>query len=212
MSYMNLYYNQNNLEVGIDEVARGCLFGRVYTAAVIWTNDEIENKEFDLPIIKDSKKLSKKKREELFNLIKEYALDYSITYIEPDIIDNFNILNSTLLSMHNALDNLNIQVDNILVDGNRFNPYITSNGILIPHKCIIDGDEKYQSIACASILAKVAHDHYIEELCQKFPDLNEKYDLLSNMGYGTKKHQEGIIKYGLSSFHRKTFGICKKYV
>ncbi len=207
---MQLFYDPDNLEAGIDEVARGCLLGRVYTAAVIWNKDN--DPEFDHPIMKDSKKLSKLKRQELSEYIKNLSLDYHISYVNENKIDEINILNATYESMHKSIEGLNIEIDNILVDGNKFKPYITPKGKLIPHQCIVDGDTKYYSIACASILAKVAHDDYIIELCKQYPELNEKYDLLSNMGYGTKKHIEGIKKYGLSNFHRKSFGICKQYV
>ena len=194
---------KNIIEVGLDEVARGCMFGRVYTAAVIWPEDFKENPDF---IIKDSKKLSKQKREELYYYIIDNALDWNISYIESDEIDKINILQATLKSMHTNLDNLMIDVDHILVDGTNFNKY--SN---IPYTCIVKGDNKYYSIAAASILAKVEHDWYIENLCKKYPELNEKYDLLNNMGYGTKKHIESIKKYGTTNNHRKSFGICKFY-
>lgn len=194
---------KNIIEVGLDEVARGCMFGRVYTAAVIWPEDFKENPDF---IIKDSKKLSKQKREELYYYIIYNALDWNISYIESDEIDKINILQATLKSMHINLDNLMIDVDHILVDGTNFNKY--SN---IPYTCIVSGDDKYYSIAAASILAKVEHDWYIEDLCKKQPELNDKYDLLNNMGYGTKKHIESIKKYGITKYHRKSFGICKFY-
>tara|TARA_A100001015_G_scaffold275756_1_gene333324 strand:- start:121 stop:744 length:624 start_codon:yes stop_codon:yes gene_type:complete len=206
---MKLYHDYNNLEAGIDEVARGCLLGRVYTAAVIWNKEN--DPDFDHPVMKDSKKLSKQNRQIMSDYIKDLALDYNISFQDEKTIDNINILNATYKSMHQSLDGLNIEVDNILVDGNKFKPYITKKGKLITHQCIIDGDTKFYPIACASILAKVAHDDYIVELCKENPDLNEKYDLLSNMGYGTKRHIEGIQKYGLSNFHRKSFGICKNY-
>lgn len=206
---MQLFNDPDNLEAGIDEVARGCLLGRVYTAAVIWNKDN--DPEFDHPIMKDSKKLSKLKRQEMSEYIKNLSLDYHISYVNENKIDEINILNATYESMHKSLDGLNIEVDNILVDGNKFRPYITQKGKLIPHQCIVDGDTKYYSIASASILAKVAHDDYILQICKEHPELDERYDLLSNMGYGTKKHIDGIKKYGLSKFHRKSFGICKLY-
>jgi ribonuclease HII len=196
--------SQNNIiEVGLDEVARGCMFGRVYTACVIWPEDYVENPDY---IIKDSKQLSKKKREELYYYIINTAIDWNINYIEPEVIDNINILQATLKSMHTNLDNLLIDVDHILVDGSNFKQY--SN---IPYTCIVKGDSIYYSIAAASILAKVAHDWYIEDLCNKNPELNIKYDLLNNMGYGTKKHMDSIKKFGTTQYHRKSFGICKYY-
>jgi ribonuclease HII len=206
---MNLYYNDTDIEAGIDEVARGCLLGRVYTCAVIW-NKENDN-DIDHPIMKDSKRFNKEKREEMSEYIKNYALDYSIAYNDEKKIDKINILNATFDSMHKSLDGLNIDIDNILVDGNRFKPYLNKEGNYVPHICFEKGDTKYYAIAAASILAKVEHDKYIRELCEKYPELDEKYDLLSNMGYGTENHINGIKKYGISQFHRKTFGICKDY-
>ena len=183
---MNLYYNDTDIEAGIDEVARGCLLGRVYTCAVIWNKENDED--FDHPIMKDSKKFSKEKREEMAEYIKNYALDYSIAYNDEKKIDKINILNATFDSMHKSLDGLNIDIDNILVDGNRFKPYLNKEGNYVPHICFEKGDTKYYAIAAASILAKVEHDKYIRELCRKYPELDEKYDLLSNMGYGTESH------------------------
>lgn len=200
---MKTISKNNIIEVGIDEVARGCMFGRVYTAAVIWPEDYVEDPNF---IIKDSKKLSKKKREELYDYIIDTALDWNINYMEAEEIDKYNILQATMKSMHKNLDNLFIDVDHILVDGTNFNKY--SN---IPYTCVVQGDSKYYSIAAASILAKVSHDWYIEDLCKKNSELNQKYDLLNNMGYGTKTHMESIKKYGSSCYHRKSFGICKIY-
>jgi len=194
---------KNSIEVGLDEVARGCMFGRVYSAAVIWPEDYEENPNY---IIKDSKKLSKKKREELYYYIIDNAIDWNVNYIENEEIDKLNILQATMKSMHNNLDKLLIDVDHILVDGTNFNPYNK-----IPYTCVIKGDDKYYSIAAASILAKVEHDWYIEDLCKKKPELHEKYDLLNNMGYGTKNHMDNIKKYGISEYHRRSFGICKNY-
>jgi ribonuclease HII len=194
---------KNIIEVGLDEVARGCMFGRVYTAAVIWPEDYIEDPKF---VIKDSKKLSKQRREELYYYIIDNALDWSVNYIESEEIDKINILQATLKSMHRNLDNLMIDVDHILVDGTNFNKYNN-----VPYTCIVSGDDKYYNIAAASILAKVEHDWYIENLCKNNPELDEKYDLLNNMGYGTKKHMESIKKYGTTIYHRKSFGICKFY-
>ena len=205
---MNQYYDKNKLEVGVDEVARGCLAGRVYSAAVIWPP---EFDEYEIhPIIKDSKKLSKKKREELKDYIEENAIDFNVAYEEPEIIDNINIRNATFSAMHKAIEGLNVVPEFILVDGNAFNPFYKDND-LIPHKCFVSGDAKFTSIACASILAKVYHDFYIEELCENNPDL-KKYGWESNMCYGTEEHINAIKQYGISNHHRKTFGICKMYI
>jgi len=203
---MNKFYDKNKLEVGIDEVARGCLAGHVFTAAVIWPNNlncELEKE------IKDSKKLSKKKRNFLRYYIEENAIDFSVSYKDNNVIDKYNILNATHMAMHSAIDKLNVIPDLILVDGNSFNPYYNKNELL-EHLCIIGGDNKYISIACASILAKEYHDEYIHNLLNNDENL-KKYDWENNVCYGTKKHIEAIQKYGLSKYHRKTFGICNNY-
>jgi ribonuclease HII len=202
---MKKYYS-NKLEVGIDEVARGCLAGPVFTSAVIWPKDldcEFENE------IKDSKKLSRNKRNLLRDYIECNAIDFSIGYKDNTVIDKYNILNATHMAMHDALDNLNIVPELILVDGNSFKPYYHNKDI-IEHICIIEGDNSYLPIACASILAKEYHDEYIKNLIEKEVDLN-KYDWLNNMCYGTKKHIDAIKEYGISKYHRKTFGICSHY-
>jgi ribonuclease HII len=201
---LKTYYNEEYLESGVDEAGRGPMFGRVYTAAVIIPQDET----FCQPFIKDSKKLSEKKRNIAFEFIKENAVDYSVTWKDENEIDNENIYNATYNSMHKSLDNLQVIPEYILVDGSDFQIY-TQNCEIIPHKCVVKGDDKYASIAAASILAKVSRDNYINEMCDKYPKLDEYYDLRKNKGYGTKKHMEGIKHYGISPWHRKSFGICK---
>jgi len=203
---MKKYYT-DKLEVGIDEVARGCLAGPVFSAAVIWPKDlncEIENQ------IKDSKKISKQKRTRLKDYIEYNAIDFSVAQIDNTIIDKYNILNATHMAMHEALNNLNVVPELILVDGNSFKPYYYKDE-LIDHICIVEGDNKYISIACASILAKVYHDEYIETLLQTDSELH-KYGWVSNMCYGTKIHLEAIKEHGISKYHRKTFGICAEYI
>jgi ribonuclease HII len=202
---MKIYYS-DKLEVGIDEVARGCLAGPVFTAAVIWPKDlncDIQNQ------IKDSKKLSRKKRKLLREYIEANAIDFSVAYKDNTIIDEYNILNATHMAMHDALNNLNVVPEFILVDGNSFKPYYYDND-LIEHVCVIEGDNQYLSIACASILAKEYHDEYIENLLENDSDL-KKYDWENNMCYGTKKHMDAINKYGITKYHRKTFGICNNF-
>ena len=203
---MKKYYT-DKLEVGVDEVARGCLAGPVFSAAVIWPKDlncEIENQ------IKDSKKLSKKKRKILRDYIEYNAIDFSVAQIDNTIIDKYNILNATHMAMHKALDNLNVIPELILVDGNSFKPYYYKD-YLIDYTCVIEGDNNYLSIACASILAKVYHDEYIETLLEKDSEL-KKYGWETNMCYGTKIHLDAIKKHGISKYHRKTFGICADYI
>ena len=205
---MALYNKKNLLEAGIDEVARGCLAGPVYAAAVIWPNDpDLLDPNIKL---KDSKKLSKAKREALKDYIEEYAIDYAVASVDNEEIDKINILNAAHLAMRKAVEKLNVKPDFLLVDGNSFKPYVDDMGELIPHECFIKGDDKFQSISAASILAKVYHDNYIEKLVDENPEL-EKYDWKNNMCYGTEKHRTAIENSGISKYHRKTFGICKNY-
>ena len=196
------YQNKDIIEVGIDECARGVLFGRIYSAAVIYPLDkvptDIEN------MINDSKKLSAKKRELIYNeLIKH--VKYNVAFIDNDEIDKEGIQPSNYKAFHNAISGLQIKPDKILVDGRCFKEYYYDDE-LINHECIIKGDGKFLSIASASIIAKVEHDKYIRDLVKENPDL-EKYDLLNNMGYGTKNHINAIQKYGYTKYHRLTYKI-----
>lgn len=198
---LELYKNKDEIEVGLDECARGVMFGRLYAAAVIMPNEKLKDDKFDK--IKDSKKLSKKKREELYDFIIKNCIEYSVSWIDEKEVDEINVLQANLKAFHLCLDKLKTNFTHILVDGIHFNDYKC-----FTHECVKGGDNKYLSIAAASILAKVEHDRYIMELCEKESDL-KKYDLENNMGYGTKKHIDAINKYGSSKYHRKTFGICK---
>ena len=190
------------------------MFGRVYTAAVI-----LPKEGFDHSKMKDSKKFhSKKKINEVSEYIKENAIAWSIQWEDEKVIDKINIRNATHSAMHKAIkeiyDKENDKNYVLLVDGNDFKPYIViKENILeqVSHVCIEGGDNKYTSIAAASILAKVARDAYIDELCVLHPELIEKYDLSNNKGYGTKKHMDGISEHGITEWHRRSFGICKTF-
>ena len=204
------YQTENTLEVGIDECARGCLLGSVFIGAVILPNNIEELcEEFNIKI-KDSKKMTREQREEAYEFIKMACIDYAVVNKTNDEIDDINILKATLTGMHDVIRSLKIKPEKILVDGDKFYIYRDENGDLIEHECVIKGDDTYMSIAAASILAKVAHDRYILKLVEEYPYL-EKYDIQNNMGYGSKKHLLAITEYGLTKFHRKTFGICKSY-
>ena len=216
--------NEDNkyIEIGIDEAGRGPMFGRVYSAAVILPKDD--NK-FNHSLMKDSKKFhSTKKIREAAEYIKQNAIAWHVSYACEKTIDQINIRNATHKAMHEAIEEVitktyinNIYDNNetnyhLLVDGCDFTPFNKNDkNINISHTCIEGGDNVYSSIAAASILAKVERDKYIEEMCIEEPVLITKYDLLNNKGYGTKKHMEGIQKYGISIFHRKSFGICKMF-
>ena len=184
-------------DIGIDEAGRGPLFGRVYAAAVIWDGES--------NLINDSKKLTKLKRNKAFDWIINSNIKYGIGWAEPNEVDEINILQATKIAIIRAIENLNIDLENytLLIDGNGWEKQLNNYNV----KSIIKGDMKYYSIAAASILAKEYHDTYIKELCNNDLDLNLKYDLLNNMGYGTKKHINGIKIHGLSEYHRKTFNI-----
>lgn len=201
------YMEKDRLEVGIDEAGRGPLFGPVYTAAVIFPQDE----EFLNDLIVDSKKLtSHRKRLMAYDYVKENAIDYSIFAVDEKIIDKLNIFHATYWGTHRALDNLTVIPEHILMDGNKFKPY-DRDGEYIPHTCVVKGDNKYASIAAASILAKVERDLFIENICDKYPVLEERYNMRNNKGYGTKDHMSGIEKYGVTDKHRFSYKIVEQY-
>jgi len=195
---LSKYFNNNIIECGIDEAGRGPLLGNVYAVALIWD----ENITPPTNLIIDSKKLTKIKRKKAFEWIKENIKNYGVGYATHDEIDNINILNATNLAMKRAIDNLPIKPTHLIIDGTGWESKF--NGFTV--KSIIKGDDKYYSIAAASIIAKELHDEHIKELCNNNPILLN-YDLLNNMGYGTKKHIDAIKNYGYSNFHRKTFKI-----
>ena len=179
-------------EVGVDEAGRGSLAGPVTAAAVIL------GKNFKGKNLDDSKKLSQSKRLELRKFIEKNALAYSVAFVSSLHIDKNNILNSTFKAMHMSLKGLDIEPDFIIVDGNLFKPYKD-----LEYKCIIKGDQKYQNIAAASILAKTYRDEYMTNLHLKFPE----YDWIRNKGYGTRYHLDMITKFGRTKYHRKSFQI-----
>ena len=200
------FYETDKIEVGLDEAGRGCLFGPVCVSGVIWLDEDPEP-ELE---IRDSKKVSEKKRMLLKDYILDNAIAYSIVLVDHDNIDKYNILQATLRGMHQCLDNITdiINIDTILVDGNHFDFYSDRNDNYINHICVVDGDNTYKSIAAASILAKTYRDEWINKLVDENPEL-EKYDLRNNKGYGTKRHLDAIKEYGVTKWHRKSFGICK---
>ena len=188
--------------IGVDEAGRGPLFGRVYTAAVILPDG------FDLSLLKDSKKFtSEKKIKEVSDYIKKNA-SYCISYQDEYYIDKVNILNATIKSMQQSviglLNTYDVSNVKIYVDGTQFKPCFYKDKWL-PYECVIKGDSLHKCISAASILAKVERDEYIRELCKENPELDERYGLLNNKGYGTKRHIEGIKTYGYCEYHRKSF-------
>lgn len=188
--YENIYINQGfNLICGIDEAGRGPLAGPVYAAAVILPKGKL------IEGAKDSKKLSPKKRQALYDTIISNALSYSIANVDEKEIDKINILNATHLAMKKAINLLNIKPDIILIDGN------SCPELEIPCKTIVKGDDLSMTISCASILAKVERDNFMVKIAEKYP----QYLFEKHKGYGTKAHIEAIKKYGPCEIHRKSF-------
>lgn len=188
-----LYYNKEVIEAGVDEAGRGCLAGPVVAAAVIlrpkvkldWYN-----------VLNDSKKLPETMRDNLRLLIEKESLAWSVAVIDAPEIDRINILNATYKAMHKAIAGLNIQPELLLIDGNRFKKYKTTE-----HKSIVKGDGLYLSIAAASILAKTHRDELMKNLHLEFP----QYAWDRNKAYGTEVHVKAIMQYGLTPYHRKSF-------
>lgn len=222
--------DENIFEIGVDEAGRGPLFGRVYTAAVILPKDG----SFDFTKVKDSKKFhSKNKIEEAADYVKQNALVWYVSFEDEKKIDEINILQATQLSMHNSINEVRKNYNKVmkdsgkkeridfnyslLIDGNYFNPITyfnkdTNRIETLPYITVEGGDNKYASIAAASILAKVERDKYIEQLCQENPELSQHYGIDTNKGYGAKRHIDGIKQHGITIWHRKSFAPCKNYI
>ena len=180
--------------VGTDEAGRGCLLGPVFAAAVILPIG------FHNDLINDSKKLSEKQREKAFEIIKENAIAYAISSIDPETIDEVNILNASRMAMQDAISKLNHEFDLILTD------CMKMKGYNVPVIDLVHGDALSQSIAAASILAKVSRDHLCVELDKKYPE----YNIKKNKGYGTKDHLEALKKYGpVKHLHRFSYAPVK---
>ncbi|CAN5425318.1 ribonuclease HII [soil metagenome] len=187
---MRAYFQKDLLEAGCDEAGRGCLAGPVVAAAVILP------KRFKHPLLNDSKQMTAANRDLLKPIIEAKALAWAVAFVEPQEIDEINILNASFLAMHRALDQLKTIPELLLIDGNRFKKYGN-----IPHECIIQGDGIYASIAAASVLAKTYRDAYMEQLHHQYPH----YQWLKNKGYGTKEHRDAIILNGDCIQHRQSF-------
>jgi ribonuclease HII len=220
------------LEVGVDEAGRGPMFGRVYAGAAILPSSPTA---FDHTRMKDSKKFSSKaKLEAAETYIKEHAISWAVAYEDERSIERNNILRATQMAMHTAIHAALRKVPTastentlLIIDGNYFTPFIytasteaasytecrllNSGKPLVNHVMVKGGDNLYTNIAAASILAKTARDRYVHELCEEYPELSRRYGIDKNMGYGTKQHMDGIRKYGITSWHRRTFGACKDY-
>lgn len=188
------FYHLQSIEAGLDEVGRGCLAGPVVAAAVILPKDYMN------PLLNDSKQLSRLERQKLRVEIEREALSWKIAEASTEEIDRINIAKASFLAMHRAVEQLTVQPEHLLVDGNRFVPYP-----MIPHTCIVKGDSLFASIAAASILAKTYRDELMEQLALDYP----MYGWEQNVGYPTPKHCKALLEYGTTPWHRKTFGPVK---
>jgi ribonuclease HII len=187
-------FTGNLIEAGCDEAGRGCLAGPVFAAAVILPRD------FSDDVLTDSKQLTEKQRNRLRPIIETRAVAWAVASVDADTIDEINILNASILAMHRAIHKLSQRPQLLLIDGNRFNPYPE-----IPHYCIVKGDEKYLSIAAASVLAKTYRDEYMLNIGLEFPMYNWK----NNKGYPSKMHRQIIAEIGVTTYHRKSFRMVK---
>ena len=184
------FLHKDKVEAGCDEAGRGCLAGAVFAAAVILPED------FKNLLLNDSKKIKEKDRYFLREIIEKEAVAWAVGIVDQKEIDEINILNASILAMHRAVEQLTIQPQHLIIDGNRFKPYKN-----IKHDCIIKGDGKYLSIAAASILAKTYRDDYMLGLHLKHPE----YQWKNNKGYPTNAHRQAILDFGSTIYHRKTF-------
>ncbi|MDD6489128.1 MAG: ribonuclease HII [Clostridia bacterium] len=190
LEYESMFAQQGYKSIcGVDEAGRGPLAGPVCAAAVIFPEGLV------LEDVDDSKKLTAKKRDKLFDIIKKEALSYSIAWASVEEIEKINILNAAMLAMKRAIEGLQIKPDFAMIDGNK------TPDIDIPSIAIVKGDAKSQSIAAASILAKVSRDRLMLEMAEKYPE----YAFEKHKGYGTQLHREMILKYGACEIHRMSF-------
>ena len=187
---LKAFFKEVALECGTDEAGRGCLCGPVVAAAVILPPN------FSHVLLNDSKQLSERQRKELKVVIEQEAVAFAVSFVSPQIIDEINILQASILAMHQAIAGLKVSPKFIIVDGNKFKPF----GKIL-HQTIVKGDAKFQSIAAASILAKTYRDEYMESLHLEFP----QYQWNKNKGYPTLLHRKAIQEFGSTKHHRMSF-------
>lgn len=187
---LQAYFQEELLEAGCDEAGRGCLAGPVYAAAVILPKD------FSHPFLNDSKQLTEEQRYELRPVIESSAIAFAVASMNNKQIDRYNIYRASMRAMHIAITELAVKPQFLIIDGNSFPKYKR-----MPHKCIVDGDAQYASIAAASILAKTYRDDFMKQLHNKY----KRYKWASNKGYATKEHQAALKKYGPCRYHRRSF-------
>ncbi|MBP3576325.1 MAG: ribonuclease HII [Paludibacteraceae bacterium] len=202
------YYIKGVVEAGCDEAGRGPLAGSVFAAAVILDPNLIDNEQHHewLSLLNDSKQLTDKQRMYLRPMIEQNAQAWAVVEVTAEEIDQINILNASIMGMQRALAKLSVTPQHIIVDGNKWKPYIPEGQVMeIPARTVVKGDGKYLSIAAASVLAKTYRDEYMLRLHEQYP----QYHWDTNMGYPTKAHYEAIQQYGITPYHRKTFRLFK---
>jgi ribonuclease HII len=232
------YCEEGTIEIGADEAGRGPMLGRVYSGAVVLPKDDHFD-HFKMKDSKKFTSKNPKKINEIAEYIKEHAIAWAVEYEDEKVIDEINILQATQSAMHKAIKSVICQLAKktdvlpdgtkktdvldpnfgnllLLIDGNYFKQLTILNQpknklVTVNYETIEGGDNKFTAIAAASILAKVERDKYIEDLCKENPELIERYGIDSNKGYGSKKHMDGIKTYGITKWHRRTFGLCKDY-
>jgi len=232
------YCEEGTIEIGADEAGRGPMLGRVYSGAVVLPKDDRFD-HFKMKDSKKFTSKNSKKINEVAQYIKEHAIAWAVEYEDEKVIDEINILQATQSAMHKAIKSVICQLSKktdvlpdgsqktdvlesnfgnilLLIDGNYFKQLTILNQtktklVTVNYETIEGGDNKFTAIAAASILAKVERDKYIEDLCKENPELIERYGIDSNKGYGSKKHMDGIKTYGITKWHRRTFGLCKDY-
>ena len=201
-------YIEGVVEAGCDEAGRGPLAGSVFAAAVVLHPQLLDSAEHCqwLEMLNDSKQLTEKQRLYLRPLIEQYAQAWAVVEVTAEEIDQINILNASIIGMQRALGQLSVTPQHIIVDGNKWKPYIPEGQVMeIPAQTVVKGDGKYLSIAAASVLAKTYRDEYMLRLHEQYP----QYHWDTNMGYPTKSHYEAIRQYGITPYHRKSFKLEK---
>lgn len=205
---LEAYCIEGVVEAGCDEAGRGPLAGSVFAAAVILdpllVGDKIHSEWLEM--LNDSKQLTDKERQYLRPKIEQYATAWAVVEVTAEEIDEINILKASIVGMQRALDKLGVRPQHILVDGNKWKPYIPEGDVMeIPARTVVKGDGKYLSIAAASVLAKTYRDEYMLHLHEEYP----QYHWNTNMGYPTKAHYQAIRQYGITPYHRKSFKLEK---
>jgi ribonuclease HII len=212
-----------HIRIGVDEAGRGCMWGSVFAGAVALP-PELENEELmtdtEKFLLRDSKILSNKRRDDSLELITKRAIGWGIGEASSEEIDRFNILRATHTAMHRAIDKCiadcilklggDVIVDEILVDGDKFRTYIDSNGVVIPHTCIVGGDASVRCIAAASNIAKTSRDKHVMNYVELEPELGEVWMMHKHKGYCTQLHQQLILQHGVHRLHRRSYNPVRK--